>query len=81
MDGESPADRAEFELRRADHKRRRGSLHSEIAGSKLAAQLGRLLSLKDAAHYGVQIVSSRNAADAIRWVARLVERAREEIER
>ncbi len=50
-------------------------------GSQLANQLGRLLSLKDAAHYGVQVVSSRNATDATRWAARLVERAREETER
>ncbi len=50
-------------------------------GSKLAAQLGRLLSLKDTAHYGVQVVSSRNAIDATGWAARLVERAREETER
>jgi hypothetical protein len=49
--------------------------------SKLAAQLGRLLSLKDAAHYGVQVVPSRQATDATRWAARLVERAREETER
>lgn len=50
-------------------------------GSKLATQLGRLLSLKDAAHYGVQVVSSRNATDATKWAAHLVDRAREETER
>jgi hypothetical protein len=50
-------------------------------GDKLASQLGRLLSLTDAAHYGVQVVSSRNATDAIKWSSRLVERAREETER
>lgn len=50
-------------------------------GDKLASQLGRLLSLKDAAHYGVQVVSSRNATDATKWASRLVERAREETER
>jgi hypothetical protein len=50
-------------------------------GGKLATQLGRLLSLKDAAHYGVQVVSSRNATDATKSAARLVERAREETER
>ena len=50
-------------------------------GSKLASQLGRLLSFKDAAHYGVQVVSTRNATDAIKWAERLVERAREESER
>jgi hypothetical protein len=50
-------------------------------GDKLAAQLGRLLSLKDAAHYGVRVVSLRNETDATRWASRLVERAREETER
>lgn len=48
---------------------------------KLATQLGRLLSLKDAAHYGVQVISSRNATDATKWASRLVERARDETER
>lgn len=50
-------------------------------GRKLAVHLGRLLSIKDAAHYGVPVVSSRKATDAIRWAARLVERAGEETER
>ncbi len=50
-------------------------------GDKLATQLGRLLSLKDAAHYGVQVISSRNATDATKWASRLVERARDETER
>lgn len=50
-------------------------------GPKLAAQLGRLLSLKYAAHYGMLLVSMRNAADARKWAARLVERATEESER
>jgi hypothetical protein len=50
-------------------------------GAKLATQLGRLLSLKDAAHYGVQVVSGRIATDATRWAAHLVERAQQEGER
>jgi hypothetical protein len=50
-------------------------------GSKLAAYLGRLLSVKDAAQYDAQIVSARKASDAIRWAAHLADRAREEIER
>lgn len=50
-------------------------------GTQLATQLGRLLSLKAAAHYGVQVVSSRQATDATKWAARLVERARQETER
>ncbi|HVB41960.1 MAG TPA: hypothetical protein VNF47_04550 [Streptosporangiaceae bacterium] len=50
-------------------------------GPKLAADLRRLLSLKDAAHYGVPVVAARKAADAKRWAAHLVERAAQEAER
>ncbi len=50
-------------------------------GPKLATNLGRLLSLKDAAHYGVLVVASRRASEALRWAAHLVERAAEEAER
>lgn len=50
-------------------------------GPKLAAHLQRLLSLKDAAHYGIDVISARNTADAKRWAAHLVERAAEESER
>jgi hypothetical protein len=44
-------------------------------GPKLAVVLGRLLSMKDAAHYGVPVVSVRKATDAKKWAAHLVERA------
>jgi len=50
-------------------------------GRKLATTLGRLLSLKDAAHYDVQVIAPRRAADAQRWAAILVERSTEEVER
>ena len=50
-------------------------------GKKLATILGRLLSIKDAAHYGVIVVSARNATDAKKWAALLIERAAEEAER
>ncbi len=50
-------------------------------GKALAATLLRLLDVKDAAHYGVNIVASRKAHDALKWATRLVERAREEVER
>jgi len=50
-------------------------------GRKLATALGRLLSLKDAAHYDVQVIAPRRAADAQRWAAILVERSTEEVER
>jgi hypothetical protein len=50
-------------------------------GAELAKTLLRLLDLKDAAHYGVMVVASRKARDALRWAARLVDRAREESER
>src|SRR5215471_11588119 len=35
-------------------------------GAKLATNLGRLLSLKDAAHYGVPMIVARKAAEARR---------------
>ena len=50
-------------------------------GQKLGTVLGRLLSVKDAAHYGVLAVSARKAADAKRWAELLVPRAAEESER
>lgn len=50
-------------------------------GKKLATALGRLLSMKDAAHYGVIVVSALNATDARNWAALLIERAAEESER
>jgi len=55
--------------------------HAAPDGRKLATVLGRLLSVKDAAHHGVLVVSARSAADAKRWAAHLVERAAEESER
>ena len=50
-------------------------------GPKLATTLGRLLSLKDAAHYGVPVVAPGKASEARRWAAQLVERAAEEAQR
>jgi hypothetical protein len=50
-------------------------------GNELAAALSRLLDVKDAAHYGVMVVSARKARDSVRWAARLAERAGQEIER
>jgi hypothetical protein len=50
-------------------------------GAELAKALLRLLDLKDAAHYGVMVVASRKARDALRWSSRLVDRAQQESER
>lgn len=50
-------------------------------GAELAQTLLRLLDLKDAAHYGVMVVASRKARDALRWSARLVDKAQQETER
>lgn len=50
-------------------------------GKKLGAWLGRLLGVKDAAHYGAGLVGARSASDACRWALNLVGRAREEVER
>jgi hypothetical protein len=49
-------------------------------GPRLAANLTKLLDLKDEAHYGVMVVSARKARNAGRWAATLVERAAEEVE-
>jgi hypothetical protein len=50
-------------------------------GPQLATILRRLLTIKDAAHYGTPAVSARKAADAAKWAAQLVERAVQEAER
>ena len=50
-------------------------------GKALASTLIRLLDIKDAAHYGVSLIDTRTASNATRWAKRLVDRAREEIER
>jgi hypothetical protein len=72
------------------HRRHRGDDHRGAAhlletatrdGKALATTLLRLLDVKDAAHYGVNVVASRKARDALKWATRLVERAREEVER
>jgi hypothetical protein len=50
-------------------------------GKKASQTLVRLLNLKDEAHYGVIMASSRKANDAVKWAAALIARAHEEIER
>jgi len=50
-------------------------------GARLASALLRLLDIKDEAHYGVVVVARSKARDAIKRAERLVERAREEVER
>jgi hypothetical protein len=50
-------------------------------GKALAQTLTRLLDVKDAAHYGVNLVNRRRAKDAVKWAGRLVEAARTEVER
>jgi len=50
-------------------------------GRELATRLGRLLDVKDEAHYGVVIVSATKARSAVRTAAHLVARAAEELER
>ena len=50
-------------------------------GKALASVLSRLLDVKDASHYGTTLVTGRRAADSVKWARKLVERAREELER
>ena len=65
-----------------DHRGATDLLKSAVPdGAKLASTLGRLLDVKDEAHYGVVLVSSRKASDALRWATILVLRAVEEVER
>jgi hypothetical protein len=68
---------------RGDDHRGAGELLEQATpdGKKLATSLIRLLGVKDTAHYGVTLVDGRTAANAARWARRLVERAREELER
>jgi hypothetical protein len=40
-----------------------------------------MVDMKDEAHYGFTIVSSRRARDAVRWAGKLVQRAGDEVER
>jgi hypothetical protein len=47
----------------------------------LANTLLRLLDIKDASHYGVEIVAGKRARDAVNWASRITQRAREEVER
>jgi hypothetical protein len=71
-------------------KRYRGEDHRDAAdllttatpdGRDLANRLGRLLDLKDEAHYGVMMVSAAKARAAVRNAAHLAKRAIEEFER
>lgn len=65
-----------------DHRHAAEMLRSATPdGNELAAALFRLLDVKDAAHYGVMVVSARNARDSVRWAARLADRAGQEAER
>jgi hypothetical protein len=50
-------------------------------GKKLAITLLRLLDVKDAAHYGVVVVTHQKAREATKRADLLVDRARDEIER
>ena len=50
-------------------------------GKQLAAKLGRLLDVKDEAHYGIYFISVRKASDAVKVAGTLVRRAQTEVER
>jgi hypothetical protein len=52
-----------------------------VDGKTLATTLSRLLELKDTAHYGAALVTTPRASAAVKWAQKLVDRAREEIER
>ncbi len=50
-------------------------------GKQLSTRLGRLLDVKDEAHYGIYFVSARKASDAVRSAQVLVARAQTEVQR
>lgn len=65
-----------------DHRRAADLLKTAVPdGAKLSASFTRLLDVKDEAHYGVIVVSSRKARDAVGWAGSLVARAADEVER
>lgn len=65
-----------------DHRGAIDLLRSAVPdGQKLSTKLGRLLDVKDEAHYGIIFVSARKASDAVRAAAALVERAQTEVQR
>jgi hypothetical protein len=65
-----------------DHRAAAALLREATAdGAKLATSLLRLIDIKDEAHYGLVIVPSQKARNAVRSARHLVQRAREELER
>lgn len=71
-------------------QRHRGDNHRDAAellavatpdGDRLASTLLRLLDVKDASHYGIELVAARRARDAVNWASRLAQRAQVEVER
>lgn len=50
-------------------------------GNTVSATLIRLLDVKDTAHWGPRLVDRRTATQAVRWAARVIERATDEAER
>jgi hypothetical protein len=68
--------------RGTDHAGAVGLLAEAVPdGRSVSGDLRRLLTLKDEAHYGVVMTSTRKSRDAVKWADRLVARAREELER
>ena len=65
-----------------DHRGAADLLRSAVPdGKQLAAKLGRLLDVKDEAHYGIYFISVRKASDAVKVAGTLVRRAQTEVER
>jgi hypothetical protein len=65
-----------------DHRGAAGLLAEATPdGKALSTRLLRLLDIKDEAHYGINVVATRKARDAVKSDRRLIERAGEEVER
>lgn len=65
-----------------DHRDAANLLEQAVTGGRALAQTFlRLIDMKDEAHYGVFVVASRRARDAVKWARRLVDAAQQEVER
>jgi hypothetical protein len=71
------------QIHRGDDRRAAAELLRQATpdGDKLAATFLRLLDVKNAAHYGAEVVAARRASDTVRWAKQLVQRAGQEVER
>jgi hypothetical protein len=70
-------------IHRSDNHRAAADLlaQSTTDGKRLALTLGKLIEIKDTAHYGLSVVEPARARHAVGWARKLVDRAQDELER